>query len=420
MSNTLLSRAALSLLLVIHCCTANAAENTLSSTFPVTKNTALTSMAQQVLDSHPRIQAARATLNAARARGKAANQALYNPELELDTQKTAVRTSYLQLSQTIDMGDQRGSRTGVATAELAQANAEFELAAQGIVRDLLNSLAEYYTRKELAKFAKQANKLMQDFSRIADRRYRAGDLNQVELDLALLAFSEAQINYAQAQADATTARENLRALLDTLPENLPDLPDSLPNVNLPADRETFFQNLPKIRAHKAQVAVARSIVDLRRSERSWNPTISLRGGKEDQESMVGITLSVPLNIRNTFHAEVQAASQDLIQQEQSAQMAYRNQRATVLASTERFHLLQQAWQNWRQSGQISAHRQLQLIERLWRTGDIGTSEYLVQLKQALDTQTAGIELRGKFWQSGFDWMHETANIISWLNLKLLP
>lgn len=408
-------------LLMIPVYTANAAvglpASTPSSAFPAIKNTDLTSVAQQVLDKHPRIQAARAALNAIRARGKAANQALYNPELELDTEKTAVRTSYIQLSQTLDMGDQRGSRTDVATAEMDQANAEFELVAQGIVRDLLTSLAERHTLQELAQLAKRTRKLMQDFSRIATRRHQAGDLNQVELDLALLALSEAQINYVQAQADATSARENLRTLLGTLPETLPDLPESLPAASLPADREMFFQSLPSIRAHKARVTVARHVVDLRRSERSWDPTISLRGGEEGQESMVGMTLSIPLNIRNTFRAEVQAALQDLIQQEQSAQAAYRTQRATVLASTERFHLLQQAWQSWRQSGQVSVRRQLQLIERLWRSGDMGTTEYLVQLKQAIGTQAAGIELRGRLWQSGFNWLYETARINTWLNLN---
>ena len=47
---------------------------------------------------------------------------------------------------------------------------------------------------------------------------------------------------------------------------------------------------------------------------------------------------------------------------------------------------------------------------------MSTTEYLVQLKQALETQASGIELRNKMWRSSFDWMNDTASIDDWLKI----
>jgi len=374
---------------------------------------------QSSLTEHPQMQAAKASLNSMRARLNAADNAIYNPELELDTEDTNIRTSTIQLSQKIDWGDQRGSRTSVAQAEFDKANAKFELAMQGLSRDLLIALAENDTQGELASLAEDGFKLMREFADVAEQRHKAGDLNQVELNLARLAYNEAFIRHAQALAEAATAKERLRSLIMDIPPVFPALPESLPTPRLPSDIESWVSQLPAMRAQEAQVAASRYTVALRKSERAWDPTIALRGGKEDRDSLVGLTLTIPLNVRNTFSAEVDAAQQDLIESEQSALQLYRDHRGRILASTEEFKLLQKAWDNWRINGQTSVSRQLELIKRLWRAGDMSTAEYLVQLKQAIDTQAAGIELRGRSWKSGFNWLYETAQITAWLDINIM-
>ena len=379
---------------------------------PVTLTRAL----QTVIAKHPRKRAAEAGLEASRASMRAADNALYNPELEIDSEDASSKTSYIQLSQTIDMGDRRGSRTSVAQSRLLKATADYDLALQELTHDLLISIAEKRTRDKLAALAGRGLKLMQEFADVAELRYRAGDLNQVELDLARLAYTEALMTHAQALSDAAAAKEALRAIFIRLPDKLPALPDELPYARLPEDSDRFIRALPTMRALEATVSAKRYTVELRKSERSWDPTIALRGGKEDSDSLIGATLTIPLNIRNTFRAEVEEAQQELISSEQLAQQMFRNQRARVLATTERYHLLQQAWINWKKTGRVSVNRQLNLIKKLWRAGDMSTTEYLVQLKQALDTQSAGYELRGRVWSAGFDWLLVTASINDWLQL----
>ena len=372
---------------------------------------------QAVISRHPRKRAAQASLEASRAAVRAADNALYNPQLEIDSENASSDTSYLQLSQTLDMGDRRGARTSVAQSRLLKAGADYDMALQELTHDLLISIAKKRTLDELAMLAEQGLQLMQEFANVAERRYKAGDLNQVELDLARLAYAEALMTRAQALSDAAAAREALRAIFIRMPNSLPMLPDELPQARLPDNREGFIRSLPVMRALEAAVSAKRHTVELRKSERSWDPTIALRGGKEDSNTLVGATLTIPLNIRNTYRAEVEEAEQDLIGSEQLAQQIFLDQRARVLATTERYRLLQQAWNDWKKTGRVSVNRQLNLIKKLWRAGDMSTTEYLVQLKQALDTQAAGFELRGRTWQAGFDWLLVTASIDKWLRLN---
>lgn len=371
-----------------------------------------------VVKKHPRLLEERARLEVARANLRAADQALYNPELEIDSENTVINTSTLQLSQTIDIADKQGARTSVAQAELLQADAEYELATQQLVFDLLTALAQQHTSNEIYLLVQQNLELMKDFARISEQRHSAGDVNQVELNLARLAYSEAIMTNAQAAADASDTLESLRALLGSLPENIPVLPDTLPDAKLPGNQEKFILSLPSVRLEQAKVLSARKTVALRQSEKSWDPTISLRTGKEDKANLSGITLSIPLNIRNSFTAEVQAAQHQLIQSEYKAQQFFREQRATVVSNTQRYALIKRAWDDWSKTGKTSVQGQLKLIKRLWKLGDMSTTDYLVQLKQAIDTQTAGLELRGKLWQSAFEWMNTTASIINWLNINI--
>lgn len=378
----------------------------------------LSALVQNALASHPRTLAARANYMAAAKRLKAADNAVYNPELELETEEADdVRVTTLELSQTIDWGDRRGSRTAVANAGLMQAQQEYAQATNTLLRDFLGTLAENQTRKDLAELSSQARKLMQEFSAISAKRYRAGDLSRVELNLASLALSEAIINQAQAMTDATNAQEKLRALYDGLPVNIPELPNDLPDAAIPQDIDNFVRNLPASKAREAELAMASNTVKLRRSERSWDPTVAIRGGDDDSETLIGFTVSVPLNVRNDFSAEVEEAEQELTRIKQSALQEFRDFRANVVMSTEQYRLLQQVWSNWQTTAQTSISEQLDLIKRLWRTGDMSTTDYLVQLKQAIETQAAGIELRGRLWQSGFEWMTITASIGNWLNIN---
>jgi len=366
---------------------------------------------------HPDLLATQAEVQSAKAALRASNQAVYNPELELEYEETDVTTKSVGFRQTIDWGDQQGSRTAVAKAELQKATANYDRAIQSLIRNLLTHLAENQTKNRLSQLSDSSLKLMSEFRMIAERRYQAGDLSQVELNLARLAYNQALMEQANTLSDKAEAREALRAIMAVMPSFLPALPDQLPEPKLNNDLEAFLQQLPSIRGSLADVQVTRQQVLLRKSEKAWNPTVGFSAGSEGEESLVGFNLSIPLNVRNSYSAEVEAAQKTFFANEMKALTAYRNTRANLVSTTERYQNLLKAWNNWRQYSRDSVQQQLQLIKQLWQAGDLSAADYLLQLKQALETQATGLELRNQLWQVAFDWMSLTASIDDWLNIN---
>ncbi len=374
-----------------------------------------------LLPVHPRYVAAEAELAVARAQYDAADKAIYNPELELDAEKTDIQTATIGLSQTIDWGDQRGAKTQITKFRLAAAEAKFQRERQQLIQDLFVALSNYQNKTRLAELSNQRLKIMKDFYDIARKRYTVGDLSQVELDLAQLAYSESVFKNAQTLSDQVRAEQSFYALYSistgTTSSSLPDLSLDFQNIEIPTGLDAFLMTLPQMRMLRANVDASKYVIDLRESEASADPTIALRGGKEDEETLAGLTLTIPLNVRNTFSAEIEAARKEYLQAEQLAQQAYRNLRRDIKSSTQHYQLTLSAWRQWQKSGQVSVKRQLGILRRLWQAGDISTTDYLVQIKQNLDTQSAGIELNSTLWASWLTWLEATAQIESWLQLQ---
>jgi len=383
-----------------------------------TDQPALTNLVRSVLDENPRVLAARSALDAAQAGERAADRPLYNPDLDIEYEDATGVTKTLGLSQSIDWSDKREARTRVAALEQERVIAELSGIRQTLAVELLAALADYHTAAELSALAKQRRGLMQRFLSLTEQRIQAGDLGQVALDLARLADTEANLQLARLRGVQVETEQALTAIADAGLNGwpaLPDIPSSTQFDTLNID--TLLEQLPALRAARSQIATARAAVALSRRERKADPTIGLRGGREASDNLIGLTLSIPLFVRNNFSAEVDVANADAIQVEQSAQDIYRTSRARLISTARRFELGREAWDDWQQTGQTSLESQTQLLERLWQAGELSTADYLVQIKQTLDTRTASVELHGSLWQSWFQWLAASGKAEFWLGLK---
>ena len=380
-------------------------------------STSISQMLQMNMQDHPQLRALKADLRSAKAQVRAADQALFNPELELEYEETDIETKSVGIRQTIDWGDQRGSRTAAAQAQLNHAMASYEQAIQTFLKEQLSRVAEFQTSQELKQLADEKLKLMLEFKQVSERRFEAGDLNQVERNLTQLSYSQAVMEQANVNADAIEAREALYVMFNQLPEELPRLSVQLPAPELKSDLTKFIRQLPSMRQTIAEINSARQMVKLRKSEKAWNPTIGLSAGTEGDEDLVGVNLSIPLNIRNSFSAEVDAANESFIAIEQRAHITFRETRAQLISTSERYKALLHAWKSWQNKSRNSVDQQLILVKKMWQVGDISTTDYLLQLKQALETKATGIELRNQLWQVAFEWMSMISTLDDWLNIK---
>jgi len=378
---------------------------------------ALTALVSQALDNNPRVQAARAALDAAGAREDAAGRPIYNPELELETEKTAVRTTTLALSQGIDWHDKRSARARVARFERAATELALAQARQELAVQLLAALADYHTRRELDGLAQERHELLQRFAALAQQRHRAGDLPQAELNLARLAVAESALQRAGAAAALVDAGQALAALLGDVRPKWPALPHEPPQQAIVTDAEALLDRLPELEGRRARMKAAETRVRLAVRETRPDPTLRLRAGREDTETLAGLSVSVPLFVRNDFRAETAASSADLAELEHQARNARRKARARLFAAQERFRLSRAAWDQWRQTGHNTLTAHGELLDRLWRLGETNATDYLVQIKQALDTQAAAVELRGRLWGAWLEWLAASGRVNQWLGLQ---
>ena len=245
---------------------------------------ALSGWINEVLSHNPELQAAQAAVDAAGGHLRAADQPLFNPELEFDYESSDVDTTTGGLSQTIDWSDKRGARTAVADSEQVVANAELRSTRQGLATDLLRALSDWLTAEAVVRVSEKQTTLMTRFASIAEQRRKAGDLGQVELGLAHLAAAEASFQQANASEDLIRARQSVTALTGAAGPDWPQITRLLPDLDPErVDVERLLADLPSMQAALARVTAGRASVQLSVREKRPDPTIGFRVGKEDSE-----------------------------------------------------------------------------------------------------------------------------------------
>jgi len=372
------------------------------------------------VDNHPSVLAAKSAVDSARYQLIAADKALYNPELEFDAESSEVDTTTIGLSQTIDWGDTRGARTEMAGYRRTASQFDFESRRREIAGDFLSGLSDYHTSFALKSLANQANQLMQRSAILAKQRFNAGDLGKVEVDLANLSYAQARFKLADAISQHARATQNLIALTGNADTNWPsllsDFPDPEQSLNKQAQEiDKTVQQLPQMREITSRVKSAQANVKVQSGLGSVNPTVAFRAGKEDKDTLLGLTLTIPLQVRNNFSAEVDSANAEMIQAEREAIDAYRKLKSRLEISIVSYDLSREAWMAWQQSGADTLNEQINLLERLWEAGEMNTTDYLIQLTQTLETKASAIEQRSRMWTDWSEWLIASGNIEHWIN-----
>lgn len=376
---------------------------------------ALQRFVQTVVDANPRVLAARAALEAKRSYRDAASRPLYNPEIGADYERTHENRYWLGIGYTIDWSGKGRARSALAESERRVAEAAVAIVRRRVAIDLLNGLAAHRTSVERDSLAARRQELMRDFAMLAQRRFETGDVNQVELDLARLAAVEARINRATAAAGLAGTRQAVRVLVPDLPvSQWPPLPASLPDLSKDVDVQSLVDALPEVNAAGRRADAAEALVELRRRERRPDPTLSLGSGSEAGDRLTVVEMSIPLPLFNRFGDEVDAAAAERHAAQQTGEDVSRRARARLISAMERYRLALAAWKDWQKTGEASLKRQQEQLRRLWKAGDIGTTDYLVHAGQTLDLRESALDLQETLWKAWLEWLSASGQIDAWI------
>ena len=371
---------------------------------------------QKVIAENPRVRAAQSALEASIANASAATQPLYNPELFLDIENSDAQTRAVGVGQTIDWSGKKKSRAKLAESERLAVEANFHNVQRKVVQELLQGLAQYQTGQRRMQFAETRVDLMAEFAVLTQKRFDAGDIDQVELDLAKLAETDAKINRATAATGLAESRALIRSLTSRLFEDSwPQLPEVMPDLPQLSNPESLVIALPEILAARHQVESMDALISLRVKERRPDPTISFTGGKEDDEKLIGLNLSIPLHIRNRYNNEVDVAIAMRNESQQLADDLMYRAHARLVSARERYELNQVVWKEW-EVGQRSLSRQQAQLQKLWEAGELSSTDYLVQIGQSLDVQENALDLQESLWRAWFEWLAASGRIDKWIDL----
>jgi cobalt-zinc-cadmium efflux system outer membrane protein len=369
-------------------------------------------------DSNPEVQAARADLGAARARARAADQPLYNPSVVFEAENADVNRRTAGVSLSLDVSGKRKARTDQGLADLTASQASYDLLRRDVAARWLKAWSAAALAEQQRELGQRRVVLMQRFDTLAAQRLKIGDISSPERDLAGLALGEAQIQLATLQANEASARAALLALLGETPtqpvaieKNLP--PASAAVTPLPLDRR------PELLQARAMQASAEAGIQVAQRARRPDPTLSLTGGQVRagpmNDRVIGISVSIPLPILNTGRAEIDAARAQADAATAGVRARQWATRASLQESQARYDALRNAANAFGQGRAAAFADRVALLEKLWRAGEIGTSDYLVQLKQSIDTALSALELQSQVWQAWFDYLSAAGRLTDWVD-----
>lgn len=377
-----------------------------------------------VLDAwrqHPAARATDARQNAARARLDAARQPLYNPTLQLGYDREGSdRTGTVGIGMPLDINGKRRARSDAAASRVVQSEADARVSRRDFFRSWLTGWAAWRTADARVRVGERRLELLGRFQQLAKLQFTAGDISGLERDLAQLSRAEAQATQAELIAERAQAEAQLRALgsdpaalAATAPAAMPPPPTA---IALPVEE------LPDVQASLAAAEAADREVDVARRNRVPDPVVGIVGGRLQlpgglNDNVFGLSLSMPLYVRNSYRAEVVAAQAeaDVARAEaEQLRLAFASNRQRAIES---YSAALAAWQGWQSNRGTDAGRREALLERSWREGELSTTDYLLQLNQTLDTQQAGAALEAQLWRAYVDYLAAAGQLESWVGLE---
>jgi outer membrane protein TolC len=375
------------------------------SCFAYAKTTLSSVWLDQQINKHPDIVSARELMNAEFSKAQGSKLPLYNPELSTGYEREGDGNNFnIGISQTIDLWDKQAVNAAIGDTILTAASNKFTYAVAQKKSQALKALINWQLAMEKSLLAFEQEQQLEILLNIVTQRQQAGDLGQVDAELTFLNLSQLLNKTAQIQAQLTQAQADVNELLpDWLPDTqvYPELGLGVTNLQVV---EQWLMQHPQVLAAQALWQVQKNSAQYAMLETKADLTIGVNAGKNDDDNVVGITFSMPLNIRNDYQANANAKNQQAIAAEANYRSVIRKQKYLIQASTASLISNKKYLGRWQALMEGRGKHSAQLLQRQWQIGDLNTSDYLLALQQRAEGLYAGIELEARFKLSEVQWL----------------
>jgi len=356
------------------------------------------------LASHPLILSAKSNLAATQAEAEAKKQPLYNPELEVELERTTENTSIFGLSQSFDWSGKTDVLEKIGQQALLKSNAQLKETEFNLQIDLLRQLAKFNYDKKQNELASRSKRLMEEFYVIAQSRHEVGEISQVDVDLVELARLGVMMQANEIQAAYLASQQLLSYYISSPATSWPEIAPTLPAVPVVDDMNKLLRQHPKMKKLEANVQARKAEVQLSERQQQADPNFGIKAGLSDGEDYIGLSFSIPLNIRNSYKSETKAARARVTEAEIMLDENIRQSTSAIKSTLTRYQANYQAWQDWQQAGSSILERRIKNLDAIWKSGELATSDYLLQLRESLNANEMKLKAEYQAWSSWFDWL----------------
>ena len=352
-------------------------------------NTWLTTQIEQ----HPDIVAAREQWIGANASADAAEQAIYNPELSAELERNGNEDNYrVGVEQTIDWWDKRGAKRQQASHLRTAAEELYRQQVLDKTAEALDALLEWHFANRAAVIAQAQQQQLNTLFELVEKRQQAGDLSTIDAELTFLSLSQQLLQVAEVDVALQKAQIRVRELLPEWSIERGGIPDDFWPSQLDSVTDQELLKHPAVASAYDNWQSFKEEAKVAKRAAKAEPTVGVNAGRDGEENVVGLTFSIPLNVRNNFNAESRAAESKALEAEARFQALYRKQRFDWQAAHSTWELYANQYRRWQAVAQDRVENSAQLLERQWRSGDLSTSNYLLALNQRAESLLAGIQL----------------------------
>jgi outer membrane protein, heavy metal efflux system len=301
----------------------------------------------------------------------------------------------LGISQQFETGGQRRARVAGAQATIARYRAEADATARESIFRAASAFVDAVAASQRLQIAEQADTLGREFLTAMERRYAAGDVAAIDVNLARIDAARSAATLRGARAALTAAVGTLRALL-RLPATEPvDIRGTLDPRPLPPAEilRTSLEARPDLAALQAEAREAEAQIQLGRGLR--RPDVGLRVGYEREETdtvvLGGLTLTLPAFQRGlgTLAAGAARASRSRLALETTRQAALAELDAALSVSEQHAAVAE----GLARDALPSVTDNEDLARRSYDAGELNLMEFLLIRRDGLDTRLTIIDQR---------------------------
>ena len=302
------------------------------------------------------------------------------------------------VTQTFEIAGQQGFRRETAEARLAALEQDIAETTRSVRAQVEQQFVQVLAIQKRIEAEQRILALIEHNTQLSRKRVAAGEDSKLDGNLAVVDAERARNQLSVLQEQLTRARYELSTLLQLpqldLPQVIGELAPTVRTYTL-AELLASVESRPAVKALSLQESSARSRLELERSQRYPDLTVSLNNSREagvvgdDNITSLGFSLPIPLFRRNA--AGIGQAATELAHVEIDRVAFTRNAKTAIQAAWQRRQSIEARVQRLNEEVSPKLEENLRLSQLAFQNGEIGLPQLLIVQRQTIDAQRDLVE-----------------------------